>query len=321
MRERPDCSVVVPTRDKADDLGRCLRAILDQDRGGISLEVVVVDDGSTDRTPELLGSFDAGDVPFRAVRAEGRGPARARNEGIRHARGSIVCMVDDDAVPEPGWLRALLRPFETPGVVGAEGRVVPSGDDYGPLGMSPVNERGGVYLTCNMAYRRDVLLRVGGFDEGFPFPAFEDTDLAAAVRRHGRIAWAPDAVVHHPRRRWTLARALREVRFYGALLRYARRHRALGWEDRPTRHPVARTIWSATVAVPAGRVIKGLAAFPRHPQASLRYMGIALAQAAGAALWIWGPALRAARSAVPPRLTSLDPSEPEAGVTADPGRV
>jgi GT2 family glycosyltransferase len=215
-------------------------------------------------------------------------------------------MVDDDAVPQPGWFVALVKPFEESGdVVGVEGRVVPSGEDFGPLGMSPVNQEGGVFLTCNIAYRHDVLLKIGGFDEGFPFPAFEDTDLAAAAAQHGRIMWAPDAEVHHPRRRWTLQRALREIRFNRALLRYARRYNAMGWEGRPTHFPVARTVWSAVVTLPAGRVLNGLKSISRYPAESAEYIGIAAAQGLAASVLIWPEVLKAGRGPVPPRQSSL----------------
>jgi hypothetical protein len=190
-------------------------------------------------------------------------------------------------------------------VVGVEGKVVPSGEDYGPLGMSPVNQEGGVFLTCNIAYRRDVLLRIGGFDEGFPFPAFEDTDLASAVASYGPIVWAPDAEVHHPRRRWTLQRALREIRFNRALLRYARRYKAMGWEGRRTQFPVARTVWSAVVALPAGRVLRGFKSIPRYPAESVEYIGIAAAQGLAASVLIWPEVLAAGRGPVPPRQSSL----------------
>lgn len=307
--ENPQYSIIVPSHNKKDDLVRCLQGLIEQETEGRRIEIIVIDDGSTDGTGDAVRAFEAGEVPLRYYRLEGRGPATARNEGIRHARGRVVCMIDDDAVPQPGWFLSLVRPFESDDeIVGVEGKVVPTGVDYGPLGMSPVNLEGGVFLTCNIAYRRDALLRVGGFDEGFPYPACEDADLAAAISEYGRISWAPGAEVHHPRRRWSFQRAVREVRFFEAFLRYACRYGAMGWKERPTRFPVARTVWSAVVALPAGRVRKGIRMLPKYPRQATEFIGIAVGQAVVAAFLIWRPVIKAVLNPTPLRETSLQPS-------------
>lgn len=306
----PQYSIIVPTHNKRDDVLRCLEHLLQQERGGRSIEIIVIDDGSRDGTQEAVSRFDAGEIPFRYVRLEGKGPATARNAGIRAASGEVVCMIDDDAIPLPGWFLALVRPFEDePQVVGVEGKVVPVGDDHGPLGMSPRNLEGGVYLTCNIAYRRDDLLAVGGFDEGFPFPAFEDTDLALMMEARGKLVWAPDAEVHHPRRRWSMKRALREVRFNRALLRFALRHRCLGWRDRPTAWPRLRIYVAAVVTLPIGRAISGLRWLGRDPMGALRYIGISLGQGVAASVMLL-PDLIASIGPAPERVSSLRRESP-----------
>ena len=281
-------TVIIPTHNKRDDVLRCLREVLAQARAVGDVEAIVIDDGSVDGTQAAVESVAAEGVPLRCLRLGGRGPAAARNAGIAAARGDAVVMVDDDAVPQPGWLAAMLAPFADPEVVGVEGKVQPvGGEGWGPLGMSPRNLQGGVFLTCNIAYRRPALLDVGGFDEGFPYPAFEDTDVAMQMRRLGRIAWAPDAVVHHPRRRWTLRRAVREIRFNEALTRFALRYGCLGWADRPTRHPRARIALAAIVTLPLGRLRKGFSCLRTTPGAALRFMAIAALQGWAAAALVW----------------------------------
>lgn len=301
-----DYTIIIPTHNKCKEVVWCLDAILEQDFDGKTIELIVIDDGSKDGTGQALQAWDSRNIPFQYRRLEGRGPACARNEGIRHSRGRVICMIDDDAIPQKGWFRSLVKPFEDDeNVVGVEGKVVPSGEDYGPLGMSPQNLLGGVYLTCNIAYRRDVLIRVGGFDEGFPFPAYEDTDLAAAVESHGRIAWAPDAVVYHPRRRWSLERALREVEFNRALCRFARRYGALGWKDRKVGHPLLRVCLAACLTLPAGRVLVGLHSVRNYPRESTEFIFISIVQGMWSFLTVWSIALEAKRLPEPERETSL----------------
>lgn len=276
----PLISIVMPTHNKREDSLLCAREVIRQAENLRNCELIVVDDGSKDGTCDSFGRFDPGSVPFTYLRLAGSGPAVARNTGIASARGEIVVMVDDDAVPQDGWLAALLAPFDRPEVVGVEGMVLPvGGEAWGPMGMSPSNLSGGVYLTCNCAYRRIDLLAVGGFDEGFRYPAFEDTDLAMQMLARGEVIWSPKSVVHHPRRRWSLQRAMRELKFNEALLRFTRRYKCLGWTDRPTKHPRIRILFASVFTLPIGRIFSALSKLRSHPLESLRFISICLLQA------------------------------------------
>ncbi len=251
-----DVSVIIPTHNKVAELGRCLQAVLGQQLDG-SFEVLVCDDGSTDGTRERIETWSRSEPRLRYLRQANRGPAAARNLGIRYARAPLVAMTDDDTIPDTAWLRHLVEAARRPGAVAAEGRVTP-GHPLGPAETAPVNDAGGVYLTCNLACRRDALLEVGGFDERFPYAAFEDCDLAAKLRGHGEIVWAPEAVVVHPPRALTWRATLRRLRHWPWVLVIGRRYGYLGWPRYATRHPRARVLWSALVALPAGRFLEAL---------------------------------------------------------------
>ena len=297
-------SIVMPTHNKAKDVTICLEAVFSQIEARDDVEVIVVNDGSRDETPQVLQALASANPAMRVLTMPGGGPARARNAGIAAAEGDLLLMLDDDVVPQPGWFDAILAPFATPTVVGVEGKVIPvGGEEWGPLGMAPRNSEGGVYLTCNIAFRRKVLLDFGGFDEGFPFPAFEDTDLAMQALQHGTVEWAPSAMVQHPRRRWSLGRAIREVAFNEALIRFAIRYQCLGWTDKPTKWPRLRVAWSAIFALPAGRVFRGLRAFSKHPWPALSFCAISVAQSLAASVLIWPAILRGGRH--PKRRSSL----------------
>ena len=191
MPAAPVVSVVVPTRDRHESLQRTLAALRAQtlDR---PWELIVVDDGSE---PPVALLSDA-----HVLRMPGVGPARARNAGIEAARAPLVAFTDDDTEPDPGWLAAAVTFLErSPEHVGVEGPV--DTPPYDPLyGLSLTNAAPGAYWTCNIAFRRTVLDRLGGFDDGFPYPHCEDLDLAFRALAHGPIGFA-DAmrIVHHPR--------------------------------------------------------------------------------------------------------------------------
>ncbi len=110
---RPALTVVIPVYNVEDYLPACLDSVLGQDLN--SLEVIVVDDGSTDRSPEILASYAARDHRIRAFAQVNAGQGPARNLGVLHARGQFLTFVDSDDVVPPGALRGMLRTIRRSG--------------------------------------------------------------------------------------------------------------------------------------------------------------------------------------------------------------
>ncbi len=273
-------SVVIPVRGRGADLRRCLEKLAAQTLPSGRFEILVCDDGSAPADAELLRAAVAALPNARYLRQPPRGPAAARNTGIAAARAALVAFTDSDTLPEPGWLAAVIAPFADEGIVGVEGAVRTPRPRSSPLEEAPRNEAGGVYLTANMAYRRSALLAVGGLDESFPIPAFEDTDLALCVRRLGKLAFAADAVVIHPWRKVDLRYSLRRMKNLDWLLLTALRHGCLGWIDRPTARPRTRVALAAAITLPLGRLKNGVRALRATPADGLRRIGISLVEAA-----------------------------------------
>lgn len=197
-------SVVVPTRNRAEQVLRTIRSVLEQ-ANPVADEVIVVDDASTDGTPACVAAVFAGEPRLRILILDRHsGPAIARNRGWRAATGHIVAFTDDDCEPEPGWLAGLTRAMAQADVV--QGRT----DIAGAERKAPfrrwieVQDFDYFFETCNIAYRRDLLERLGGFDESFGrsragAPNGEDTDLGwRAVEAGASYTFASDAVVQHP---------------------------------------------------------------------------------------------------------------------------
>ncbi len=219
-------SVVVPTFKRPELLGRCLAALAGQDFDPAAYEVIVADDAASPPTREQVeAAAGRARSPVRYVAVTGsRGPAGARNAGIRAARGEVVAFTDDDCVPEPGWLSAGVRAFDaSPGVAAVTGRVVvplparPTDYERDTAGLEHAE-----FVTANCFVRRDVLEQLGGFDERFTAAWREDSDLHFRLLRGGAaLARAEGAVVVHPVRPAPRGISLRQQRksLFDALLR------------------------------------------------------------------------------------------------------
>jgi len=207
-------SAVIATHDRAERLEALLRSLAAQT--GASVDAIVVDDGSTDATAELLERGVDG-LQLRALRHDPpRGPAAARNAGWRAAHRRLVAFLDDDVVADADWARALLDAHgRAPGAV-IQGRTDPDPDELARAGVyrrsREVTGPDPAYPACNIAYPRGLLERLGGFHEGFRRPSGEDTDLAWRARAAGAPTLYEDAArVRHAVYAGGLAGLLRDT--------------------------------------------------------------------------------------------------------------
>jgi len=243
-RRRPEevfeepVSIVVPAYNEAVGIERAVRSLVTSDYP--EFEVIVVDDGSTDGTAELVEALGLSNV--LVLRQPNRGKPAALNRGIQAARHPVVVMVDADTVFEPGTLRNLVQPFASPEIGGVSGNTK-VGNRRSLLGrwqhieyVMGFNLDRRLYDTLQCmptvpgaigAFRRQTLLDVGGVSSA---TLAEDTDLTLAVGRAGwRVVYVEDA------RAWTEApsslRALWRQRYrwsYGTL-QAVWKHRAAMW--------------------------------------------------------------------------------------------
>lgn len=225
LRVPPRVSVVTCayTAERWDALVAAVASAQAQDPSPSEVVVVI------DHNSELLIRANAELSGVRVfANEEGSGLSGARNTGVRHATGEIVAFLDDDARAQPGWLRALARAFEDPSVIGAGGIAAPLWDSRAPAwippeflwvvgcsyrGLPQTAEEIRNPIGANMAFRRTVLQRVGGFTNGIgrvgrtPLGCEEtEVSIRARAATGGRIVHLPDAKVDHrvsrDRTRW-----------------------------------------------------------------------------------------------------------------------
>ncbi|NUR51964.1 MAG: glycosyltransferase [Hamadaea sp.] len=197
----PTFSVVIPTTGRPE-----LRRLLDR----------LAEEGVTEPIEVVVDS-------------DRLGPAHARNEGWRRASGEWVVFLDDDVMPRPGWRERLLADLDQPASVAAvQAQVtVPDGErtDWHATTAGLAHAR---WITADIAYRREMLLITGGFDENFPRAYREDADLAFRVRAAGGCLVVGSRATDHPVRpagRWVSLRSQRG----NADDAYLRRRYGSGW--------------------------------------------------------------------------------------------
>jgi glycosyltransferase involved in cell wall biosynthesis len=195
----PEVSVILPTMDRWSLLTRALGSVLAQE--DVDLEVLVIDDGSSDGTPARLGTI--GDPRLRIlVQESNQGVARARNRGIAEARGEWVAFLDDDDFWAPTCLREHLQSIADAGAGWGYGAAISVGPDRPSRVMmpAPADELEEGLLQHNLVgppstttVRRDLLDEVGGFDERLSVIA--DWDLWVRLSRRAPAALCEDPLV------------------------------------------------------------------------------------------------------------------------------
>jgi GT2 family glycosyltransferase/protein-L-isoaspartate O-methyltransferase len=214
---RPPVSIVIPVWNKVEYTRRCLEKIIENTPPEL-YEVVIVDNASTDATPELLASLEGDTQVVRNEKNEGF--VVACNQGAAVARGKYLLFLNNDTAPQPGWLEALVATAEGDPRVGAVGSklVYPDGNlqeaggiifsdgsgwNFGKFGdpRSPEYDQPCEVDYCSGAsllVRKELFDRLGGFDLRYAPAYYEDTDLCFGVRWAGfTVRYCPASVVVH----------------------------------------------------------------------------------------------------------------------------
>jgi GT2 family glycosyltransferase len=204
---QPVVSVVLPTRDRADYLAVTLASLTAQDLEE-PYEVIVVDDGSSDTTPVVIGS-----AGVKCIRNDTpRGANAARNAGTRLATADLIALVDDDIDAPKGWLRAFVAgAARHPGAEAFGGPIRARFDGPAPggcgreappittLDLGPNDVEAELVWSANMLFRRSAFERVGPFDEDLPTGGDEEEWLRRLRAQGGRVVYIADAWLEHRR--------------------------------------------------------------------------------------------------------------------------
>ncbi|MDH5543546.1 MAG: glycosyltransferase [Nitrospinota bacterium] len=198
-----EASVIVPAYNAAKRISFCVESLLTQQTTR-KYEIIVVDDGSTDNTAEIMASFPVA----RLLRQENSGPAAARNHGAREARGRILLFTDDDCIAEGDWLEKMLKPFDIFDIAGVKGTYLSRQTEITARFVQIEYEekydelKKHEYIdfidTYSAGFRKKVFLDAGGYDSQFRTASVEDQEFSFRLADAGhKMVFVPGAQVWH----------------------------------------------------------------------------------------------------------------------------
>lgn len=203
-RRGPKFSVIIPVYNGEKTIASCLEALAAQDVPMQEFEVIVVDDGSTDNTAQVVKQFDV-----KYIYQENKGPATARNTGVRHAQGDIIVFTDADCVPEPNWLREMVTPLVSEAdVVAVKGAyrtrqkrlVARFAQAEFEERFKRLRKRRTIDFvdSYSAGFKKKVFDELGGFNPRYPKANNEDVELSFRVaQKHHKMVFRPEAIVYH----------------------------------------------------------------------------------------------------------------------------
>jgi glycosyltransferase involved in cell wall biosynthesis len=197
-----DVSVIVPVFNGANKLRKCIKA-LQQQKTARRYEIIVVDDGSTDRGVEGIRGNGV-----KVFQQKNQGPAAARNLGVEKARGDIVLFTDADCEPQADWIEQMLGPFENGSISGVKGAYLTRQKKIVPRFVQLEYEskyekmKKDHYIdfidTYSAGFLKEDFLKAGGYDTQFTTASVEDQEFSFRMWDKGyRMVFNPDAIVHH----------------------------------------------------------------------------------------------------------------------------
>ncbi len=197
-------SVVIPAYNAEKTIAACLDSLMKQDYSG-DYEVLVVDDGSADSTPDIVSGYER----VRLIKQANAGPAAARNKGAAAAKGEIILFTDSDCVPEGNWIKEMVNPFkDNRDVVGVKGRYRTKQREATARFVQFEYEDKYRYMqkdkyidfidTYSAGFKGEIFLEMRGYDTEFPVACAEDVELSFRLSKKGyKMIFNPNAVVYH----------------------------------------------------------------------------------------------------------------------------
>ncbi|PIV44930.1 MAG: hypothetical protein COS25_02540 [Candidatus Nealsonbacteria bacterium CG02_land_8_20_14_3_00_37_10] len=204
-------AVTVGVYNEEKNIARLIKSLLEQTRQPD--EIIICDDGSTDKTAEKIKSFAEKYPQIKYLYQKNAGPAKARNNAWRNSTAEICVFTDGDCIPELNWIQELTKPL-------ADGKIGATAGGYKTLNNHSLlarfigyeiewryrNIKGEIdaHGTYNLAVKKSILEEIGGLNEEYPKASGEDWDMTYKISKKYKLIFFPTAIVghYHPEKFW-----------------------------------------------------------------------------------------------------------------------
>lgn len=216
-------SIIIPTYNREEQLLACLDKLAKeyQQFNPSEYEIIISDDNFSSETKI---SFPSGIENIRRIKGPSNGPAANRNNGAKQASGDWLIFIDDDCLPQnnilDSFFTAIKNRNENEYVF--EGKIIADRLQERFDEEAPINIKGGCLWSCNFCIKKEIFYTIGMFDEFFPYPSMEDSDLNIRLSSTYPIVFSEKAIVVHPWRRVALFSNFKKR--YFSFRYYVRKH-------------------------------------------------------------------------------------------------
>jgi len=197
-------SVIVPTYNSERTIGKTIKAVLNQNYPKKKYELIIVDDGSSDKTVDVVKKIKS----VRFFKQKHKGAAAARNFGVKKSKGNIILFTDADCVPGKNWIKNMVKPFADKNVIAVSGTYKTMNNDsliarFVGLEIDErhrkLQKRQSIDFvgTFSGAYRKEIFRKIRGFDESFTTADGEDMEISFRAEKFGKMVFADKAFVYH----------------------------------------------------------------------------------------------------------------------------
>ncbi|NCO97136.1 MAG: hypothetical protein COY38_05055 [Candidatus Aenigmarchaeota archaeon CG_4_10_14_0_8_um_filter_37_24] len=196
-------SIIVPAYNAEKTIELCLKSLLNQSYQKNKYEILVVDDGSKDKTKNIIRKFNR----VKLIEQNHRGPSVARNLGAKKSKNDLILFIDSDCIAPKYWIKNIIKPFKDKDVIAVSGAYKTKNKDkliarFVGFEIEERHKKLGREIdfvsTFSAAYLRKIYLKVGGLDEKFTRASADDTSLSFKLDRLGKkMIFEPKAYVYH----------------------------------------------------------------------------------------------------------------------------
>ena len=197
-------SIIVPVYNAQESINQLHNSLINQSANGINYEIIYVNDGSKDNTRKILESYIPSDH-ITIINQKNQGPANARNNGVTYSRGDIILFTDSDCELQKNWLFEMIKPFHDPDIVGVQGcyktrqnKIIALFDqfeienNYKKMLRNKYIDSIGTYSA---AYRKNIFLKAGGFNNSYKEASGEDFELSYYIHNCGHKMVVTDKAI------------------------------------------------------------------------------------------------------------------------------